>query len=128
MTRLHRPIALVLAALLAACSDPEPREYGEAVVVDAAVPLSRLLERKDVGPDETVTVSGRIGEVCTSAGCWFVLEEVSDGKVYDVMTDLTAAAGFTVPLDVRGREAVVTGRMVAREADLELQAVGLRVE
>ncbi|MCZ6597933.1 MAG: hypothetical protein O7B99_09865, partial [Planctomycetota bacterium] len=60
--------------------------------------------------------------------CWFVLEEVSSGKVYDVKADLLPAADFTLPSDVRGQRAVVVGRLVGRAPDRALHAVGLRVE
>ena len=75
-----------------------------------------------------MTVSGRIGEVCRSAGCWFVLRGSSSGSLSEVMVDLKPRATFTVPHDVQGREAVVRGHLVGQKPDLRFDAVGLLVE
>jgi hypothetical protein len=75
-----------------------------------------------------VTVSGRIGEVCRTAGCWFVLRDTSNGGVSEVLVDLKPRATFTVSQDVQGRKAVVSGYLVGQKPDLRFDAVGLLVE
>jgi hypothetical protein len=97
--------------------------------VDAstAVPLAQLLEGAEVD-GSVVTASGRIGEVCRSSGCWFVLQDTGDEKNYEILVDLKPRASFTVPRTVEGRSAVVRGRLVGEKPDLRFHAVGLLVE
>ena len=82
----------------------------------------------DIDPSEAVTASGRIGEVCQAFGCWFVLQEVVDGKLHEVIVDLKPRADFTVPFSVTGRDAMVRGWLVGEKPDLKLEAVGLELE
>lgn len=114
--------------LAAGCGGTGPRAWGEALDPAAAVPLGDVLARGEVARGEIVTVSGRIGEVCRSAGCWLVLQDTGGGKLHEVLVDLKPEAGFTVPPDVQGRSAVVRGRLVETDSSLALHAVGLRVE
>ena len=75
-----------------------------------------------------MTASGRIGEVCRSAGCWFVLQDAGESGSVEVLVDLKPRASFTVPRSVEGRPAVVRGTLVGVEPDLQLHAVGIAVE
>jgi hypothetical protein len=92
-----------------------------------AVPLSELLSADVFDDAVVVTASGRIGEVCRAAGCWFVLQDTTDGKVHEVLIDLKPLATFTVPADVQGHEALVRGRFVGSKPDVKFHAVGLRL-
>jgi len=127
------PKLVVLPALAAwivssgGCGPAPHRAWGETVDTNAAVPLSRVLT-EDTGDGAMVTVSGRIGEVCRSAGCWFVLQDTADGKAHELLVDLKPAASFTVPADVSGSDAVVRGRLVGSAPDRALHAVGLVLE
>ena len=114
--------------VLFGCSKAGPRQFGSPVDRSAAVRLSELLANKDVDPSELQVVSGRIGNVCNSAGCWFVLQELKDGKVRDIYVDLKAGAGFTVPVDISGRPVVVSGYLVGEAPQRQLNAVGLVVD
>jgi hypothetical protein len=118
----------VWTAVASGCDGAQPRAWGEKVDPAAAVPLSQLLSGDGVDPGAAVTASGRIGEVCRTAGCWFVLHDTRDGKLYEVLVDLKPGARFTVPPSVQGRAAVVRGRLVGSAPDLRLHAVGLRLE
>ena len=120
-------LALALCLSSSACGGSEQRAWGEAVDVSSAVPLAQLLEGDEVDGG-IVTASGRIGEVCRSSGCWFVLQDTGDGKNYEVLVDLKPRASFTVPRAIEGRAAVVRGRLVGEKPDLRLDAVGLVVE
>jgi hypothetical protein len=121
-------IALVCTAVAIGCGGNEPRSWGEAVDRAQAVPLSEILSGDRVDTGEAVTVSGRIGEVCRTTGCWFVLRDRSNGGLSEVMVDLKPRATFTVPQDVQGHKAVVRGHLVGQKPDLRFDAVGLLVE
>jgi len=107
---------------------PGRLEFGEPVDETRARSLSDVLRDPESIEGAAVVVSGRIGEVCTTAGCWFVLQDVDHGKVYDLFTDLKGGATFTVPKSIRGRLAVVSGTLVGAKPDLKLNAIGLIVE
>lgn len=111
------------------CGGPERQEYGEAVDVARSLPLAQVLEtRRSTDAGGSTVVTGRIGEVCSTSGCWFALRDVKDGKVYELLIDLKGSADFTVPQSIRGRTAVVRGTIVGEKPDLKLMAVGLVVE
>ena len=114
-------------ALVPGCGG-EREAWGETVNPADAVPLSKLLSDNDIDPTEAVTASGRISGVCQSFGCWFVLHEVLDGKLHEVLVDLKPRAEFTVPSSVAGRDAMVRGWLVGEKPDLKLEAVGLELE
>ena len=123
-------LLLVAAFALVACSADPTRsaaEFGRSVDVSAARPLAEVLAADTLPPGE-VTVAGRIGEVCGGEGCWFVLQQVEGERIHEVFVDLNRGAGFTVSPGVSGRDAVVRGRFVGESPDLQLLAVGLRVE
>ncbi len=118
---------LVLLLMVAGCGRTRPARWGEATDSPTVVPLSRALEDYDPSNQRDVTVSGRITDVCKSSGCWFVLQDFSKGRDYQLYVDLTHGATFTVPPDIQGRLAIVKGRIVGQKPDLKLYAVGLRV-
>jgi hypothetical protein len=128
--RREAALSLILAALVGApgCGDAEPRAWGAPVSPEAAVTLSALLDDAADPVAGPVTVSGRIGEVCRSSGCWFVLQELERGKLHEIVVDLKPAATFTVPASVQGRDVVVRGELVGTRPDLQLNAVGMRLE
>ncbi len=75
-----------------------------------------------------VTVSGRVGTVCRSAGCWFTLQDLSGGQPVEIFVDLKRGATFTAPASLEGREVVVLGKLDGQAPDLRLDAVGLVVK
>lgn len=117
---------LLLWALVMGCGAPETTMFGQPVDAIAAVPLARALDSAD--ENREIVVVGRIGEVCRSAGCWFVLQDSDDDRHVQVMVDLKPLADFIVPSDVSGRRAIVAGRLVGAAPDVELHATGLRLE
>ena len=123
-------LGLLLAgwiALVPGCGS-EPDAWGEPVDPAVAVRLSKLLSDTGIDPEQPVTASGRISEVCRTSGCWFVLQDVVDGKLHEVLVDLLPRAEFTVPSSVAGRNAMVQGWIVGEEPDRKLEAVGLGLE
>ncbi|MBD89723.1 MAG: hypothetical protein CL940_05270 [Deltaproteobacteria bacterium] len=111
---------LVFALALCACSASEvPQLYGAATTPEAlqsrAKPLTTL-QATDAGTD--VVVSGTIGRVCKTMGCWFYLTE-GEAMVY---VDLEQGSRFTVPVDSTGKRAVIEGAYKAEGGDARLVA------
>ena len=82
----------------------------------SASPLARVVSEGGDG-EQSVTVSGTIGKVCRSMGCWFY---VTDGEQM-VLVDLKAG-GFTIPIDSSGRPCVVEGRLHTEGSDRRIDA------
>ena len=122
-----RGTIFLLLLLSAGCVRPKASQWGEAVDPSQSRPLSRALHDYASSTQETVTLSGRITEVCRSSGCWFVLADSSNGHEVQLYVDLTHGATFTVSPEVLGRPAVVKGRIVGEKPDLKFHAVGLRI-
>lgn len=118
---------LALGAGLA-CSGASPASYGEPVEMERAVALGELLSSSELPVGEQVVVSGTIGHVCRSAGCWLVLEEDVSDRHYELYVDLKPAASFTLESSASGRKATLQGRLAGSAPDLELHAVGLIFE
>lgn len=120
-------IAAALAAIASGCSDGGPGAYGEPVDEAAAIPLKDLMADLSANREELVTVSGTIGTVCRSAGCWFTLRDLTGEEPVEILVDLKGGAAFTVPAGVEGKRAVLAGRLVGERPDLGIRAVGLVV-
>jgi len=113
-------LAVALTTCLWACQTPqEVRVYGGSATVqalnDAAKPVSQLVAT-DNGAQ--VTASGTISRVCQTMGCWFYLAE-GESLVY---VDLEQGASFTIPIDSRGKRAVVAGTYRATGGDVRIVA------
>lgn len=117
----------LFAALVAGCGARWPLALGQSVEAARAVPLARLMARGDLDGSPEVVVSGRVAEVCRSAGCWLVLDDAAAGKSWQLLIDLKRGA-FTVPAAVVGRQAMVAGTMRGHAPDLSLDATGLVVK
>jgi len=118
---------VMLPLLTCGCRQSKPAQWGEITEASNAVPLSRALLNYDSSKEQTVTISGRITDVCKESGCWFVLQDTLEGRDYQLYVDLTHGASFTVPPDVQGRRALVKGRIVGQKPDVKFYPVGLRI-
>ena len=92
--------------------------YGPPIDPDAGVPLSKVLADPP-GEGQELVVTGRIGNVCRSAGCWFLLHDEADGRHVQIVVDLKPAADFTVTRELEGRLAWVAGRLHRGAQDVE---------
>lgn len=128
-TRSSARAAVTATLLLVAGCHPDTRaSFGEPVDPASAVRLATILGAEPVDRSAEAVVSGRVGEVCRAAGCWFVLQDGESGEQVQVMVDLSRAASFTVSPGIQGREAIVRGRFVGEGPDLQFNAVGLLVK
>ena len=125
------PTTAILAALagfVSACSEGGSGTYGESVDEAAAIPLKDLMKNLPAHRGDSLTVSGTIGTVCRSAGCWFTLRDLTGKEPVEIFVDLQAGATFTVPPRTEGKSAVLIGKLVGEEPDLAIHAVGLVVK
>jgi len=111
----------VLWALVACGSEtstllPEGAKGSPAELRAQARPLSLVLAEPD-GGDRVVTVSGTIGKVCRSMGCWFYVADAEQMVLVDLKP-----VGFTVPIDASGRPCVVEGRLYKDGSDRRIDA------
>jgi hypothetical protein len=118
------PRAALLLLALSACGGPGALELGAPVDPAHALPMSEALA---LPAGSEVTLKGSVAEVCTSAGCWFVLRSVEGDDLRDLYVDLQPTTMRLDPSAV-GRAALVRGKLAGEEPDRELQALGLRLE
>ena len=120
MIRSTLLVLLAATLALAGCrpSDAPTRTtgdtYGETVETATALPIETVAAEPDTYSGQTITVEGRITEVCQKKGCWLALDAA--GTPVRVMVARTDAGDytFTVPTDVSGSRAVVQGQMTMK--------------
>lgn len=134
-TRLRAVVVVAVLILVAVVvagwrfrSGAYPLELGKPVDVAEAVALADVLSSDEPPPTGRIVLRGKVGEVCLSAGCWFVLQEVRDGRLREVFVDLAKDGTFTVRGDASGRAAWVSGKLVGKGPDMKFEADGLRLE
>ncbi len=88
---------------------PEGRDFGAGITLREVVPVSVAAADPDAYADRPVLLRGRVTDVCQKKGCWTVL---ADGAQF--VRVRFADYGFFVPKDIRGRTALVEGRVEAK--------------
>jgi hypothetical protein len=83
--------------------------FGEAFALGDAVPLGQAVESPGDAP---VQVRGEVEAVCQKKGCWMVIK---DGAISARV--LMKGHGFAVPMDSRGKVALVEGTLSSRTFD-----------
>ncbi len=94
--------------------------YGRAVAAETALPIAAVAADVEMYLGQPVTVEGTVREVCQEAGCWFTLD-AGGGKLVRVTvpTDADGEYVFTVPKNVSGRRAVVSGTLKSASMSAE---------
>lgn len=121
-------LAVAGSAILLIDLDRYPIALGRAVDPAEAIGLTDAILASDGRLEGRVVVRGRVGEVCRSAGCWFVLYETEGGELHELFVDLKKSGTITVRSDASGRSATVAGRLVNTGTNLVLEADGLLLE
>src|SRR5262245_49230298 len=103
------PRAAALLLVLSACGRSGAEALGAPVDPSSARPVSEALA---LPAGTEVTLRGSVQEVCTSAGCWFVLRSVEGDELRDLFVDLQPQAGFRLDQGALGRAALVRGTLV----------------
>lgn len=83
--------------------------FGAAFAIADAQPLSAVLAGGNA-PSEAVKVSGTVEAVCQKKGCWMVIK---DGDVQARV--LVKDHAFAIPMDGKGKSAIVEGTLEAKE-------------
>ena len=97
-------------AAAGAAPSGEPGHYGAAFAMTESKPLREVLGA--AAPAGAVQVTGQIDSVCQKAGCWLVIK---DGEAHARV--LMKDHSFTVPMDSKGKGAVVEGTIETRTFD-----------
>jgi len=105
-----------------------PLELGRPLDPSSAVGLAEVLSSPESFTETRTVLRGRVGQVCRSVGCWFVLQEVRNGRLHEVLVDLKKSGTFTVPKDATGRTAFVSGKLVGVDSDTRFEADGVKLE
>lgn len=121
-------IVVTAAAAWLLRSDEFPLELGRPVDSARAIGVKDALTREVLPSGQAAVIRGRIGEVCRSAGCWFVLQEVESGRIHEILVDLKRRADFRIGVEVSGRTAIAAGQIVSDESNRVLEATGVRIE
>ncbi len=121
---LHKTIALIFIAELAIGCSSKTKHFGaQSTLLTAPVSVSEVLQPQYY--KRTTLLSGNINAACRNEGCWI---GVTDGikKVGVIFANST----FTAPIDCKGKNVVLEGRMTdhlfsaedAKKFDLEAGA------
>jgi len=114
LTVLVLPLLVVMAACQSGAPDAvsdDAQTYGETDGIATAVAASAVAKAPSDHLDQIVTVEGRITQVCQKMGCWLVLDTGAEPiRVHVARTD-DGKYAFTVPTDISGAHATVTGTL-----------------
>lgn len=117
-------LLLALSACQSEAPDPDPEatmEYGAPVRTAEAVPAPAVVADLEAYLNRTVTTEGRVTEVCQTKGCWLMLETGDQPIRVHVNRTESGDYAFTVPKDISGTHAVVTGTLKRVTLDLDTQ-------
>jgi hypothetical protein len=109
---------LFLLATLIGCQPETPEdapasllEFGAPVRTAEAVPAPAVATEAQAYVNRTVTVDGRITEVCQKKGCWWTLDTGDRPIRVHVARTEGGDYAFTIPKDLSGAHATVTGTL-----------------
>ncbi|HFE46461.1 MAG TPA: DUF4920 domain-containing protein [Nannocystis exedens] len=88
-----------------------PGHHGAAFALTENKPLREVLASADKTlPTTAIQVTGEVSSVCQKKGCWMVLKDGDSATARILMKDHS----FSVPMDVKGKSAIVEGTLTAR--------------
>jgi hypothetical protein len=92
-----------------------PGNYGDVVKEAGVVTPAILLQKVETSGTFTGKVSGQIKEVCTSKGCWFVMELSNGSSMRVTFKDY----GFFIPTNSQGFPITIDGIATLTETDVK---------
>lgn len=126
-TVLLLPLLVVMTACQSGAPDASGAEsedaqtYGETDGIANAVAAAEVAEAAEDYLDATVTVEGRVTQVCRKKGCWLALDTgAAPIRVHVARTDAGDYA-FTVPTDLHNVQATVRGTLQQVTLDARTQ-------
>ena len=109
MKKLLLVIIALASSLMYAAQQPKPapakkgQEYGAGVILrDKPWPLSNAIVARKFS--ETITIVGKVKEVCSVKGCWMIVQQ-GGKKARVTFKDY----GFFMPRNLVGKSIVATG-------------------
>lgn len=89
----------------------EPGHHGATFALSENSPLKDVLASADGDlPTTPIQVTGEVDSVCQKKGCWMVLKDGDSAIARILMKDHS----FSVPMDAKGKAAIVEGTLTAR--------------
>lgn len=117
-------LIIALSACQSETSETAPEavtEYGAPVRAAEAVPAPAVLADLDTYLNRTVTTEGRVTKVCQKKGCWLILDTGAQPIRVHVARTEHGEYAFTVPTDISGAHAIVTGTLKRATLDPDTQ-------
>lgn len=109
-------LALAFSAITAATAVAQSKDYGKALTLKEATPISSILKDPKAFEGKRVLVEGLIIEVCEERGCWI---RIASDKAFESLRFKVDDGVMTFPQDARGKsvlaEGVVKVRSLTRE-------------
>ncbi|MCC6930527.1 MAG: DUF4920 domain-containing protein [Gemmatimonadaceae bacterium] len=118
VSTLARALAVVLALSVstAATATAQSKDYGKALTLKEATPISSILQDPKAWDGKRVLVEGLIIEVCEERGCWI---RIASDKAFESLRFKVDDGVMTFPQDARGRtvraEGIVKVRTLSRD-------------
>ena len=84
--------------------------FGGPVTVEEATSLADVAKQPDAFEGRTIRLEGGIDDVCQKKGCWMVIK---DGEM--TARVLVKDHAFAIPMDGKGKAALVEGTLEAKE-------------
>ncbi len=89
----------------------EPGHHGATFALTESTPLKDVLASAgEELPSTPIQVTGEVDSVCQKKGCWMVLKDGDSAMARILMKDHS----FSVPMDAKGKPAIVEGTLTAR--------------
>lgn len=81
--------------------------FGAKFTLKDVTPVKNVFSKPDSFEGKTALISGKVSNVCTKKGCWFMIQDPakSDESIRITMKDY----GFFVPKDCAGKMATIEG-------------------
>ena len=109
-------LAFAFSAITAATAVAQSKDYGKALTLKEATPISSILKDPKAFEGKRVLVEGLIIEVCEERGCWI---RIASDKAFESLRFKVDDGVMTFPQDARGKsvlaEGVVKVRSLTRE-------------
>ncbi len=95
--------------------------YGIPDDVADIIPVEAALSKPQVYMGQSLAIRGTVHEICQMEGCWLMLRSADTGEGLRVHSEVKEDGDymFTVPKDISGRHAVVFGKIMSSDHDLE---------
>lgn len=88
----------------------DAKTYGKSDIAGPTVKLGKVLENFDSYKNQTVSIEGKVAQVCEDKGCWIRIED-QNISVRAIMK----GHAFSVPKELKNKRVRITGIMEQKE-------------